>query len=157
MLLQIPSEVTIFIASNVTSNIRDLEGALIKLLAHASLNGEDISLDLTKRVLRDIIKRKNTNLNIETIQRIVCEYFNIKEDLIRAKTRKKEIVIARQVSMYLSKELTNFALKTIGLHFGGRDHTTVIHACQTIEKRIGKDKSFSTELDEIKRKIELAI
>lgn len=155
--IQIPSEVTLFIASNVTTNIRDLEGALIKLLAHASLNGEDISLELTKRVLRDIIKRKNTNLSIETIQRIVCQYYGIKEDLIRAKTRKKEIVLARQISMYLSKEMTNFALKTIGLHFGGRDHSTVIHACQTIERKLKQEKNFSEEIEEIKRKIELAM
>ena len=138
--IQIPSEITIFIASNVTSNIRDLEGALIKLLAHASLNGEDISLDLAKLVLRDIIKRKNINLNIETIQRIVCDYFDIKEDLVRAKTRKKEIVSARQISMFLSKELTNFALKTIGLHFGGRDHTTVLHACEKVERELKTDE-----------------
>ncbi len=155
--IQIPSEVIVFVASNVTTNIRDLEGALIKLLAHASLNGKDISLDLTKRVLRDIIKRKNTNLSIEIIQRIVCTYLDIKEDLVRAKTRKKEVVVARQISMFLAKEMTNFALKTIGLHFGGRDHSTVIHACQTIENKINKQKYFAEEIEEIKRKIELAI
>lgn len=155
--IEISSDIIVFIATNITTNIRDLEGAMIKLLAHASLNGEDISLELTKRVLRDLIKRKNTNLTIETIQRIVCEFYGIKEDLIRAKTRKKEIVFARQVSMYLSKELTNFALKTIGLHFGGRDHSTVIHACQSIENKIQTDKSFSTEIDEIKNKIELTV
>ncbi len=155
--IQIPSEVTIFVASNITTNIRDLEGALIKLLAHASLNGQDISLDLTKRVLRDIIKRKNTHLSIETIQKIVCSYFNIKEDLIRAKTRKKEIVFARQISMFLAKEMTNFALKTIGLHFGGRDHSTVIHAYQTIENKINEQENFANEIEDIKRKIELAI
>lgn len=155
--INIPSEVTIFIASNVTTNIRDLEGALIKLLAHASLNGEDISLDLTKRVLRDIIKRKNTNLSIETIQRITSEHYGIKEDLIRAKTRKQEIVLARQVAMYICKTMTNFALKTIGLHFGGRDHSTVIHAFQTIEGKIKQNKLFSDEIDEIKRKIEFAV
>ena len=153
----IPTEVTIFIASNVTTNIRDLEGALIKLLAHASLNGEDISLDLTKRVLRDIIKRKNTNLSIETIQRKTCEHFEIKEDLIRSKTRKQEIVLARQVAMYICKTMTNFALKTIGLHFGGRDHSTVIHAYQTIEAKIKQNQIFSDEIEEIKRKIEFSV
>jgi chromosomal replication initiator protein len=155
--IQIPTEVTIFLASNITTNVRDLEGALIKLLAHASLNGEDISLNLAKRVLKDIIKRKNTHISIETIQRVVADYYGIKEDLLRAKTRKKEIALARQLSMYLAKEMTNFALKTIGLHFGGRDHSTVIHACQTIEKKLKKDRSFAQEAEEIKRKIELSV
>ena len=155
--IQIPTEVTIFLAANITTNVRDLEGALIKLLAHASLNGEDISLELAKRVLKDIIKKKNTHISIETIQRVVSEYYGIKEDLIRAKTRKKEIVLARQLSMFLAKEMTNFALKTIGLHFGGRDHSTVIHACQNIEKKIKQDKKFAQETEEIKKKIELAV
>jgi chromosomal replication initiator protein len=153
--IQISSEITEFIATTVTTNIRALEGALIKLLAHASLNGEDISLELAKKVLKDIIKKRNTHLNIETIQRIVCDQLGIKEDLIRAKTRKKEIVLARQLSMYLSKEMTNFALKTIGLHFGGRDHSTVIHACQNIERKIHEDNIFAQEAEEIRNKIEL--
>lgn len=155
--IQIPSEVTIFVATNVTTNIRDLEGALIKILAHASLNGEDISLELTKRVLKDIIRKKNNILSIEIIQRIVCNHLNIKEDFIRAKTRKKEVVEARQISMYLSKQLTSFALKTIGLHFGGRDHSTVIHACQNIEKKIKGDKQFGQEVQEMRTKIELSV
>jgi len=155
--IQIPTEVTIFLATNITTNVRDLEGALIKLLAHSSLNGEDISLELAKRVLKDLIKKKNTHISIEMIQKIVSEYYSIKEDLMRAKTRKKEIVLARQLSMYLAKEMTNFALKTIGLHFGGRDHSTVIHACQTIEKKIKSDKKFAQETEEIRRKIELAV
>ena len=155
--IQIPPEVTLFLATKITTNVRDLEGALIKLLAHSSLIGEDISLDLAKRVLKDIIKRKNTHISIEMIQRVVAEYYGIKEDLMRAKTRKKEIVLARQLSMYLAKEMTNFALKTIGLHFGGRDHSTVIHACQNIEKKFRSDKKFAQEIEEIKQKIELAV
>jgi len=154
--IQIDNDIIVFIATNITSNIRELEGALIKLLAHASLNGKDISLELAKQVLRDIIKKKNSPLTIEMIQRVVCDYFRIKEDLIRAKTRKKEIVLARQLSMFLSRELTNYALKTIGLHLGGRDHSTVIHACQNIEKKINNDKQFSIEIEKVKRKIELS-
>ncbi len=154
--IEIDNDIIVFIATNITSNIRELEGALIKLLAHASLNDKDFSLDIAKQVLRDIIKKKNTPLTIEMIQRVISDYFSIKEDLIRAKTRKKEIVLARQLSMFLSKELTNYALKTIGLHFGGRDHSTVIHACQNIEKKIINDKQFSQEVEKVKRKIELS-
>lgn len=154
--IQLSDEITQFIAANINSNIRELEGALIKLLAYASLNGEDITLRLAKRVLKDLIKKKKkTNLSIELIQRIVSDYFSIKEDLIRAKTRKKEIVLARQISMYLSKTLTNSSLKTIGLHFGGRDHTTVIHACQTIENRMTSEPKFREIIQEIQEKVDI--
>ena len=153
--IQLPPEVTIFIATNITSNIRDLEGALIKLLAYASLNSADITLDLAKTVLKDIIKKKNTNVSIELIQQTVADYFGIKDDLLRAKTRRKEIALARQLAMYLVKEITNNSLKTIGLHFGGRDHSTVIHACQIIKYKLDSDKKFKDIVSEIKRKIEI--
>ncbi|MCD6165976.1 chromosomal replication initiator protein DnaA [bacterium] len=153
--IQLPPEVTIFIATNITSNIRDLEGALIKLLAYASLNSADITLDLAKTVLKDIIKKKNTNVSIELIQQTVADYFGIKDDLLRAKTRRKEIALARQLAMYLVKEITNNSLKTIGLHFGGRDHSTVIHACQIIKDKLDSDKKFKNIVSEIKRKIEI--
>ncbi len=154
--IELSDEITQFIAANISSNIRELEGALIKLLAYASLNGEDITLRLAKRVLKDLIKKKKkTNLSIELIQRVVSDYFSIKEDLIRAKTRKKEIVEARQISMYLAKSLTNSSLKTIGLHFGGRDHTTVIHACQTIENRMTSEPKFRDIVQKIQEKVEL--
>ncbi|RKY80804.1 chromosomal replication initiator protein DnaA [candidate division KSB1 bacterium] len=153
--IQLPPEVTIFIATNITSNIRDLEGALIKLLAYASLNSADITLDLAKTVLKDIIKKKNTNVSIELIQQTVADYFGIKDDLLRAKTRRKEIALARQLAMYLVKEITNNSLKTIGLHFGGRDHSTVIHACQIIKDKLDSDKKFKDIVSEIKRKIEI--
>ena len=153
--IQLPDEITQFIATNVTSNIRELEGALIKLLAYSSLNGEDITVRLAKQVLKDLIKKKKSTLSIELIQRVVSDFFEIKEDLIRAKTRKKEIVEARQISMYLSKALTNSSLKTIGLHFGGRDHSTVIHACQTIEQRMKESPKFRTMIHDIEDRIEL--
>ncbi len=154
--IQLSDEITQFVAANINSNIRELEGALIKLLAYASLNGEDITLRLAKRVLKDLIKKKKkTNLSIELIQRVVSDYFSIKEDLIRAKTRKKEIVAARQISMYLSKTLTNSSLKTIGLHFGGRDHTTVIHAYHTIENRLTSEPKFREIVQEIQEKVDV--
>ncbi len=153
--IQLPDEITQFIATNVTSNIRELEGALIKLLAYSSLNGEDITFRLAKQVLKDLIKKKKSTLSIELIQRVVSEFFEIKEDLIRAKTRKKEIVEARQISMYLAKSLTNSSLKTIGLHFGGRDHSTVIHACQTVEQRMKESPKFREMIHDIEDRVEL--
>jgi chromosomal replication initiator protein len=153
--IELSHDVIEFIAHNVKSNIRELEGALIRLLAHATLHKREIDLPLAKEVLRDLIKETRINLTIEEIQRVTCTYFNISEDLVRAKTRKREVVQARQVAMYFSKQLTQHSLKTIGLHFGGRDHSTVIHSCQSIENQIETDPKFREMLEEITHKIEL--
>ncbi len=141
-----------FIATNITSNIRELEGALIKLLAYSSLKGVDITLDLAKIVLKDMLVPKKKEISIEEIQRVVCEYFNIPDDLLRGKTRKQEIAFARQVAMFLCKEFTRYSLKSIGLHFGGRDHTTVIHAIQTIQELLHKNEPGVQEMLETLRK-----
>jgi len=106
-------------------------------------------------VLRDLMQDMQVNLTIEEIQRIVCDYLDIPEDLVRAKTRKREVVRARQIAMYFSKKLTQHSLKTIGLHFGGRDHSTVIHANNTVEDQIETDDQFASMVEEIGRKIEL--
>ncbi len=153
--IDLPQDVIEFIAHNVKSNIRELEGSLIRLLAHATLHKREIDLPLAKEVLRDLIRETRINLTIEEIQRITCNYFNISEDLVRAKTRKREVVQARQVAMYFSKQLTQHSLKTIGLHFGGRDHSTVIHSCQSVENQIETDPKFREMLDEIRHAIEL--
>ena len=148
-------EIVEFIATNVTSNIRELEGCLISLLARASLENRRIDLELAKEVVRSVIGEVRTHVTIEEIQRVVCDHLNIPEDLIRAKTRKQEIVNARQIAMYLAKELTNSSLKTIGLHFGGRDHSTVIHAYQTIEDIMKTDSRQKNIVLQLKSKLEL--
>jgi chromosomal replication initiator protein len=102
-----------------------------------------------------VVNESKSPINIDQIQRVVCEFFDIPEDLLRAKTRKQEVVNARQVAMYLSKELTNSSLKTIGLHFGGRDHSTVIHSCQAIHDRISNDSSFKQNVEQLRRRIEM--
>jgi chromosomal replication initiator protein len=153
--IELDQEVIEFIAHNIKSNIRELEGALIRLLAHATLHQRDLDLALAKEVLRDLMQDMQVNLTIEEIQRIVCDYLDIPEDLVRAKTRKREVVRARQIAMYFSKKLTQHSLKTIGLHFGGRDHSTVIHANNTVEDQIETDDQFASMVDEIGRKIEL--
>lgn len=144
-----------YIASNITSNIRELEGCLIKLLANASLNSKEINLDLTKKIVREIATDRKVNVTIENITKIVCAYLNVDENKLRDKTRKKEIVLARQLAMYLSKELTKSSLKTIGLHFGGRDHSTVIHACTSIEDDISIDPSLNELVIQLKNQIEI--
>lgn len=152
---ELPQDVVDFIAANVTSNIRELEGCLISLIARSSLDNRDITVDLAREVLRMVVNESKSPINIDQIQRVVCEYYDIPEDLLRAKTRKQEVVNARQVAMFLSKELTNSSLKTIGLHFGGRDHSTVIHSCQSIQDRMNSDSSFKQNVDQLRRRVEI--
>ena len=153
--LELPPSVIDFIAANVTKNIRELEGCLISILARASLENREIGIDLAKDVLRVVVNDIRTPLTIEQIQKIVCEYFDIPVDLIRAKTRKQEVVVARQIAMYIAKEMTNSSLKTIGIHFGGRDHSTVIHACQAVEEFLKTNNKHKQHIDQIRRTIEL--
>ena len=154
--VDLSSEVVQLMAYNITSNIRELEGALIRLLAFASLKGKDITVDLAKEVLKDVISQKQKNITIEDIQKIVSGYYHIPDDLLRAKTRKKEVALARQVAMFMSKLHTKHSLKTIGLHFGGRDHSTVIHAVNTIEEAAKTDRELTEDLESISKKIELS-
>jgi chromosomal replication initiator protein len=152
----LPPDVCEFVAMNITSNIRELEGSLIKLLAYASIANTELSLDLAKSVLKDTIAVKKKNLSIEMVQKTVADYYGIAEDLLRAKTRKKEVAEARQICMFLIKEVLGCSLKTIGLHFGGRDHSTVIHACRLVEEWVAENPKVRDDLETIKRKIELA-
>lgn len=155
--IEIDPQIIEFIAHNFKSNVRDLEGAIIKLLAHASLqNIDDIDLAMAKRVLKDMVKESNTQISIESIQNYVCDYFGIDTNKVREKTRKQEIVEARQIAMYLSKKFTKSSLKTIGLHFGGRDHSTVIHAISTVEERISTSPKHKRMVEELHQRIEVA-
>lgn len=151
----VSTEILEYIANNITSNIRELEGCLIKLLASASLNSKEITIELAKRTVKEIATDRKVNINIDDISKAVCAYLNIAENKIREKNRKKEIVLARQLAMYFSKELTKSSLKTIGLHFGGRDHSTVIHACNSIEEMKNKDASMKDLIDGIRNKLVL--
>jgi chromosomal replication initiator protein len=153
--IDLPQDVVEFIAANVTTNVRELEGCLISLLARASLEGRNLTLDLAREVVRVVVGEAKSPITIEEIQRVVCDYFNIPEDLVRGKTRKQEVVNARQVAMYLAKELTNSSLKTIGLHFGGRDHSTVIHAYQSVEDQLRLDQKYLSNVTQIRRRLSL--
>jgi chromosomal replication initiator protein len=154
--MSVSNEILEYIASNITSNIRELEGCLIKLLANASLNSKEINLELAKKTVKEIATDRKVNVTIETITKNVCSYLKVDENKIRDKTRKKEIVLARQLAMYLSKELTKSSLKTIGLHFGGRDHSTVIHACNSIEKAKSKDTLINEIIKNLQNQIEIS-
>ncbi len=152
--IELDDEIVEFIARSIESNIRELEGALIRLLAHATLHQRDITLDLAREVLRDLVQEQEATLTIEDVQRIVCEHLDIAEDQVRGKTRKREVVRARQIAMYFVKKHTQHSLKDIGLHFGGRDHSTVIHANNTVEEQMDTDDQFRNTVEKIGRKIE---
>ena len=154
--IELPRDVVEFIAYNITTNIRELEGALISLLAHASLNKRTIDLNLAKQIVKNFVSNISREISIDYIQKAVCEFFTVPLDLLKAKTRKREVVQARQLSMYLAKHHTKNSLKSIGQHFGGRDHSTVIHSCQAVKDLMDTDMQFKKSVDEIEKKIKLS-
>ena len=155
--IELPREVVEFVAYNINSNVRELEGALISLLAQASLNKKEIDLDLAKKIIKNFVKSISREVSIEYIQKSVCEYFSVPIEKLKEKTRKRAIVQARQLSMYLAKNFTKNSLKVIGRHFGGRDHSTVIHSCQAVRDLMDTDKEFKDAVVDIEKKIQLSI
>ncbi|MBV6644541.1 MAG: chromosomal replication initiator protein DnaA [Cyclobacteriaceae bacterium] len=153
--IDIPDQVMEYLAYTIDTNIRELEGVVISLIGHASLTREEIDLELAKRVLKNIVTDIDSEVGIDYIQKTVSDYFSVNQDDLKAKTRKKEIVIARQVAMYFSKDYTNHSLKSIGYHFGGRDHSTVIHAVQSVNDMIDTNAKFRYSIDELKKKLKI--
>ena len=151
--IQLPEDVCYFLASKIKSNIRDLEACMIRLGAHSSLTGNIISVDMAKNVLKDLIHDEEKALSVDYIQKIVCEYYGLKIQDIKAKKRTRDIAFPRQVAMYLSKALTESSLSEIGKNFGGKDHSTVIHACKLIGERRKKDEEFDKKVDYLIKKI----
>ncbi len=147
-------DVTVFLAHHFVSNIRELEGALIRLMAYSSLHNKTISMDIAKVILKDFIIMDKKPVTIEGILRTVAKYYSIPEDLLRHKTRRKEVVTARHIAMFLCKEITNHSYKTIGLHFGRRDHSSVIHAVQSVNEMIVCQEDFQETLDALKQRLE---
>jgi len=144
-----------FIATNVTQNVREIEGCIVKLLASHSLFNQEIDLQFTKMTLKDIIRIQSKTLSLETIEKAICTYFSITPNDLKGKSKKKEIAAGRQVAMYLSKELTGSSLKTIGLHFGGRDHSTVIHGHNTIKNKVENSAETRGQIEELKKRIDI--
>lgn len=153
--VEMPIDVIEYLAYSITTNIRELEGALISLLAQSSLNRKAITLDLAKQMIDKFVKNTVREISIDYIQKVVCDYFNIPTDMINSKTRKREIVQARQLAMYFSKKMTKASLASIGLHCGNKDHATVLHACRTVNNLIDTDKQFKAYVDELEKKIKL--
>ena len=152
--LDIPDEITEFIAKNIKDNIRVMEGALVKLLAYSSLFHIPITLDLARKVLKETLGRDDIKvLNIEDIIRGVSGATNVSENKLISRGRTMEVAQARQIAMYLCRELVGTSLGDIGLHFGGRDHSTVIHACRNIEKKMATDSTFNIKVQSVKSTI----
>lgn len=151
--IELPSEVADFLASRVTGNIREIEGTLISLIAHATLKREKITLELARKLTEKIVSVHTQEISLAKIQHTVCEYFGISAESMVSKTRKREIVQARQIAMYLGRNMTKTSLASIGSHIGGKDHATVLHACNTVSDLIETDKNFRQYVSDIERQL----
>jgi chromosomal replication initiator protein len=145
--LILSDEVLMFIAKHVRSNVRELEGSLIRLLAYSSLTGSDITVELAEDVLRNILQHEEKHITVEQIQKHVSEYYKISVSDLKSKKRTQKVAFPRQVAMFLCRKLTNLSLIDVGTHFGGRDHTTVIHACDKIDRWTKADSQGRHEIN----------
>ena len=150
--LSIPEDVITFIADNVTENVRDLEGIIVSLMAYSVIYNKEVDMALAKRVIGQAIRKiEKKKLTVDSISDVVCKHFNIKTELLQTASRKREIVQARQVAMYLSKLYTEMSLAQIGAVIGKKNHATVLHACKTVKDQLQVDKSFRDDLEEIEK------
>ena len=151
--IELPKEVVEYLAYSINTNIREIEGAMNTLLMQSSLNKKSISLELAKQMVDKFVKNTAREVSIEYIQKIVCDYFDLPIEILKSKTRKREVVQARQISMYFSKKMTKSSLANIGAHCGGKDHATVLHACRTVVNLSETDKQFRHYLEELEKKL----
>jgi chromosomal replication initiator protein len=151
--LTITEDVLDYIADNVTENVRDMEGVIVSLMAHSMVYNRDVDLELAERVLSKCVKFEKKELTIEQILDTVCQFFNVEQKMVSSKSRKREFAQARQISMFLSKKLTDQSFSRIGLLIGKKDHATVLHACKTIKGLIEIDKNLKTQIEEIEKQL----
>ncbi len=149
----IPDDVFNFIVSNVTENVRDVEGIVASLLAYSTAFNRSIDLPLTKQVVSRVVRLEKKQVSVESIQDIVCKYYNLELEVIQTKSRKREIVQARQVAMFLAKKYTDASLSCIGKIVGNRDHATVLHACTTVKNQMETNRTFRSSVEEIEELI----
>lgn len=153
--IEMPYEVIEYLAYCISTNIREMEGALISILAQSTLNKKAITLELAKQMIDKFVKNTAREISIDYIQKIVCDYFGLPLETINSRTRKRDVVQARQLAMYFSKKHTKSSLANIGLHCGNKDHATVLHACRTVNNLLETDKRFRTYVEEIDKKLKL--
>ncbi len=145
------NEVLEFLATRIKSNFRELEGSLISLIANATLAHKEITVELAEKITGKIVGEQHNEITIDKVQKVVCDYFNISRDTLLSKTRKRQIVQARQIAMYMSRTLINCSLSTIGAEIGGKDHATVLHACTTVGDLMSTDKTFRQYVTDIEK------
>jgi chromosomal replication initiator protein len=151
--IDLPQEVAFFLASSVSSNIRELEGYLVRIGAYASLTATPISLGMAQDVLKDILVEKRRELTVEEIQKLVANHYSIKVSDLKSAKRMKALVLPRQIAMYLSRQLTSCSYPEIGERFGGKDHSTIIHAIKKIEKNMGEDYQLRSVINNLKKEL----
>lgn len=153
--IDMPMDVVEYLAYSINTNVRELEGALISLLAQASLNKKTITIELAKSMIDKFVKNTAREVSIDYIQKVVCDYFDLPIELLKSKTRKREVVQARQIVMFFAKSMTKSSLASIGAQCGGKDHATVLHACRTVNNLIDTDKQFRGYIHELDKKISI--
>jgi chromosomal replication initiator protein len=151
--IQLNDEVLEYVASHIKNNVRELEGALISLLAQSTLNKKEITLELAQDLIEKLIKSSKREVSIDYISKVVCDYFDLPVEVLHTKTRKREIVQARQIAMYFSKSMTKHSLASIGSQIGDKDHATVLHACRTVNNLMETDKKFKNYINDIEKKL----
>ncbi len=147
--IQVPDDVIYFIAEQIKTNIRELEGALIRVAAYSLLEEKKITLDMTVKTLKDMVRETSRAISVDMVQKTVAEFFRVPISELRAKKRTKNIVFPRQIAMYLSRKLTAQSLPEIGNAFGGKDHTTVLHSCKKIEQGLAQDREIKNIIEQL--------
>jgi chromosomal replication initiator protein len=155
--IEIPTDVAEYLALSVDTNLRDMEGVLNSLIFHATLLKKEIDLDLAKEVLKNIVKEIQSDVSVDFIQKTVADFFKVELEAMKGKIKKREIVIPRQVAMYFCKRYTQLTLALIGSNFGGRDHSTVIHALESVEDMMKTDPNFKNSVEELTKKLKLRV
>lgn len=151
--VEMPEDIVEFLANNIKTNIRELEGAIISLIAHSSFNKKDITLELSKKIVDNYVKNTKREVSIEYIQKVVSDYFQMDVQTLQSKTRKRHIVQARQIAMFFAKKMTKASLASIGSQIGKRDHATVLHACKTVDNLSSTDKQFRKFVEDLNKKL----
>jgi chromosomal replication initiator protein len=152
--VHVPEAVTDIIAKNISTNVRDLEAALLKLTAYADLVHKDITLEIAQNQLKDVFSQsKHGNVTIDNILRVVSDYFKLSYIDLKGKKRTKNIAFPRQVAMYIAREITEYSTTELGFEFGGRDHTTVMHACQKVDERLKLDPNLDSTIQSLVRQV----
>ncbi len=148
-----PQDIIEYLANNIQTNIRELEGAIISLIAHSSFNKKEITIDLARKIVENYVKHTKKELSIDYIQKVVSDYFQMDVATLQSKTRKRHIVQARQLAMLFAKKLTKASLASIGSQIGKRDHATVLHACKTVNNLSTTDKQFKKFVEELDKRL----